>query len=88
MYEVTCLKSYSHASRADLSHILVKESGCILSYYETMDLSNSQVSLSNVIVRHDFIALANTSQGEAFLLKIITRSSTHLEYFVPTCIGL
>lgn len=39
------------------------------------------------IVRHDFTAFANTSQREAFLLKIIVLPSTHLEYFVPTLLG-
>lgn len=41
----------------------------------------------SLIVRHDFTAFTNTSQREAFLLKIIVLSSTHLEYFVSTLLG-
>lgn len=58
-----------------------------MSRLKTAKVRNSKKSLSNVIVRHHFTAFANTAQREAFLLKIIARPSTHLEYFVPPLTG-
>lgn len=54
----------------------------MLYYHETRDLSKSEMPLPNVIVRHDFTAFTNSSQREAFLLKIIALPSTHHSHWV------
>lgn len=68
----------NHTAKPPSARQLVMESGCGGCSHETQ---------SRVVVRLDFTTSANTSQREAFLLKIIAPSSTHLECVVGTPIG-